>query len=196
MASRALSRVAGPASLGGRGGCRSESAPAPTPGAAVVSAATRYVQNNAGSLSRWSSESHATDRPSAGAAASHCASSVVLPNPAGADTSVSADSAPRLRRSLSLGRATRPRRDLGTWSLVSRRGPAVTTAPQEPVFTCRQPRTRRQPHNGWLTKRIVPAGGPRPSGHVVPPYAEFWQTRSTIPRSQRISIQLHVSRSR
>ena len=74
---------------------------------AVFSAATRYVQNNAGSLSRWSSESHATDRPSAGAAASHSASSVVLPNPAGADTSVSADSAPRLRRSLSLGRATR-----------------------------------------------------------------------------------------
>src|SRR6266851_1949784 len=46
--------------------------------------------------------------------------------------------APRLRRSLSLGRATRPRRHLGTWSLVSSNGPAMTTAPQEPVFTCRQ----------------------------------------------------------
>ena len=130
---------------------------------AVFSAATRYVQNNAGSLSRWSSESHATDRPSAGAAASHSASSVVLPNPAGADTSVSADSAPRLRRSLSLGRATEPRRHLGTWSLVSSRGPAMTTAPQEPVFTCRQQRIRCQPHscqphscqphNGWLPHR-------------------------------------------
>src|SRR6266487_1785849 len=131
MASRSLSSVTRPASLGGWGGCRSESALAPTPCDAVFSALTRYVQNNAGSLSRWSSESHATDRPSAGAAASHCASSVVLPNPAGADTSVSADSAPRLRRSLSLGRATRPRRHLGTWSLVSSSGPAMTTAPQE-----------------------------------------------------------------
>ena len=63
-----------------------------------------------------------------GAAASHSVSSVVLPNPAGADTSVSADSAPRLRRSLSLGRATRARRRLGTWSLVSSSGPAMTTS--------------------------------------------------------------------
>src|SRR6201999_4158790 len=90
-----------------------------------------YAQNNAGSLSRWSSESHATDRPAAAATVSHSASSVVLPNPAGADTRVSADSAPRLRRSLSLERATRLRRHLGTWSLVSSSGPAMTTAPQE-----------------------------------------------------------------
>ena len=66
-------------------------------------------------------------------AASQSASSVVLPNPAGADTSVSADSAPRLRRSLSLGRATRPRRRLGTWSLVSSSGPAMTTSPPGPA---------------------------------------------------------------
>lgn len=50
----------------------------------------------------------------------------------------SADSAPRLRRSLSLGRATRPPRRLGTWSLVSSSGPAMTTSPQEPVFTFRR----------------------------------------------------------
>src|SRR6266700_1182461 len=125
MASRSLSRATRPASFGGWGGCRSERAPEPPLGAPVFSAATRYVQNSAGSLSRWSSESHATDRPSAAATVSHSASSVVLPNPAGADTRVSADSVPRLRR------ATRLRRHLGTWSLVSSSGPAMTTAPQE-----------------------------------------------------------------
>src|SRR5690348_12598247 len=136
MASRSLSRATRPASPGGRGGCGSASAPAPTAGKPVFSAATRYVQNNAGSLSRGSSDSHATDRPPAAATASHSASSVVLPNPAGADTRVSADSAPRLRRSLSLGRTTRLRRHLGTWSLVSSSGPAMTTAPQEAHTSC------------------------------------------------------------
>ena len=46
--------------------------------------------------------------------ASHAARSVVLPNPAGADTSVSLASAPRPSRSRSRGRATRPRRSFGT----------------------------------------------------------------------------------
>jgi len=58
---------------------------------------------------------------------------------------------------------TRPRRRLGTWSLVSSSGPAMTTVPQEPVFTGRQPRTRCQPNNSWLTKRVVRAGHPRSS---------------------------------
>ena len=49
----------------------------------------------------------------AGPAASHSASSVVLPKPAGAETSVSFDAAPRSSRSLSRGRGTRPRRDRG-----------------------------------------------------------------------------------
>src|ERR1019366_4653738 len=88
------------------------------------------------------------------------------PNPAGADTSVSADSAPRLRRSLSLGRATRPRCRLGTWSLVASSGPAMTTAPQQPGFTCRQPGTHCQPRSGSPMKRIVPAG-PLARDHLV-----------------------------
>jgi hypothetical protein len=95
-------------------------------------------------------------------------------------------------RSLSLGRATRPRRHLGTWSLVSSSGPVMTTAPPEPVFTYRQERTRCQPRNGWLTHRAN-----RPPETIWPrgfTYAEFWHTRSTIPRSQHISIQLHVNR--
>ena len=79
----------------------------------LCSAAIRYVQKVAGSLSLWSSESHAASRSSAGAAASHSASSVVLPNPAGAETSVNFASAPRFRRSLSRGRGTRPRRRVG-----------------------------------------------------------------------------------
>ena len=89
-----------------------------------ASAAITYVQNDAGSLSPWSSESHAADRRPAGAAASHSASSVVLPKPAGAETSVSLDSAPRPRRSLRRGRGTTPRRSLEE-SLVQQRAPGV-----------------------------------------------------------------------
>lgn len=46
-------------------------------------------------------------------AASHSASSVVFPEPAGAEMSVSRDSAPRRNRPLSRGRATRLRRSFG-----------------------------------------------------------------------------------
>jgi len=102
-----LSNVARTVSIGGGWGSRrKESARAPTPGATVCSAVIRYVQNDPDWLSAWSRESHAADRSPAGAAASHSASSVVLPKPAGAETSVSFDSAPRLKRSLSLGRPT------------------------------------------------------------------------------------------
>jgi hypothetical protein len=55
---------------------------------------TTYVQNNAGSLSRRSSESHAAGPPLDVVSASQSASSVVLPNPGGADISVSCDSGP------------------------------------------------------------------------------------------------------
>ena len=71
---------------------------APTPGATVRSAAITYVQKDAGSLSPWSSDSHAADLSFACAArpaASHSASCVVLPKPAGADTSVNFDVLPR-----------------------------------------------------------------------------------------------------
>ena len=53
------------------------------------------------------------------------ASSVVVPNPAGADTSVSLDSAPRRRRAPCLGRVTRARRSFGTYSLVAINGRAM-----------------------------------------------------------------------
>ena len=45
--------------------------------------------------------------------------------------SVSFDSAPRLRRSRSFGRATRPFRSLGMWSLVSRSGLPMAVPPRE-----------------------------------------------------------------
>ncbi len=53
---------------------------------------------------------------------------------AGAEISVTFDSTPRLSRSLSLGRATTPRRSLGTKSLVSSSGPAMSgqrTSPRD-----------------------------------------------------------------
>ena len=62
------------------------------------------------------------------------ASSVVVPNPAGADTNVSLDSAPRRRRSPSLGRVTRARRSFGTYSLVAIM--QSTDAPWDPIPRC------------------------------------------------------------
>jgi hypothetical protein len=82
-------------------------------------------------LSAWSRDSHAADGPSLGAAASHSATSVDLPKPTGAEISVSFDSAPRLRRSRSFGRATRPFRSLGMWSLVSSSGLPIAVAPRD-----------------------------------------------------------------
>jgi len=124
---------------------------------AVLSAVTTYIQNNAGSLSRWSSETHAAARPLDARPASQSASSVVLPNPAGADTSISSDSAPRLRRSLSLARATRSRRRLGTRSLVSSSGPAMTTSPQGPASRPLE----------TIRSRLIPPYGARLENGVV-----------------------------
>ena len=95
------------------GDSRSASAFAPTVGTTVRSAAITCVQNATGSLSPGSSESHAVTDPSAGAAPSHSARSVDLPNPAGADTSVSFDRVPRCTRSVRCGRDTRPFGRLG-----------------------------------------------------------------------------------
>jgi len=70
-----------------------------------------YVQKRTGWLSAASSDSQAAVRP---VAASQSESSVVLPNPAGAEMRNSTASAPRFRRSRSLGRGTTWRRGLGT----------------------------------------------------------------------------------
>jgi hypothetical protein len=114
------------------------SASAPASGATVRKAATRYGQNTAGSLSRSSRVSHAAGVPDSVVATSHCVSRVVLPNPAGAETSVNAESNPRLRCSVSRGRATvMPGRRRGIWNLLSSSGPVMTAFPPEPVVRSR-----------------------------------------------------------
>ena len=110
---RSLSNVARTDVIGVWGDPSREIAVAPTSGTTVCSAAITYGQKDAARLSLGSSESHAARRSCKGVAASHSATSVVLPKPAGAETRVSFDSPLRLRRSLSLGRVTRPRRTLG-----------------------------------------------------------------------------------
>src|SRR5690606_19233983 len=67
-----------------------------------------------------STESHATG-PDPAACAASSASSVVLPKPAGADTSVTGVTITRASRSLSRGRGTNPRWTPGANSLVSSR---------------------------------------------------------------------------
>src|SRR5437016_2776323 len=99
----------------------------PMLGTAVCNAVTTYVQNDAGSLSEPSSETHATERSSPDDSPSQSARRVVLPNPAGADTSVSLDSAPRRSSSSSRGRVTRPRRTFGTYNFVAITGRATAS---------------------------------------------------------------------
>jgi hypothetical protein len=90
QAVRSLSRAETTASGAVWADCSRPRAAPPRPGAAVCRAVTTYVQNVAGSLSLVSSDNQATGVPSEGAAASQFASMVVLPNPAGADISVTA----------------------------------------------------------------------------------------------------------
>ena len=76
-------------------------------------------------------------RPPARPAVNQSVSSVVLPNPAGADTSVSADSPARPKRSISLERATKPRRRVGTRVLASSSGVVMTHAGRKQSSCCR-----------------------------------------------------------
>src|SRR5581483_10692385 len=127
-----------------------------------------------GSLSRWSSDSHATAGPPAETAASHSASSVVLPNPAGADTSVNAASTADPSRAPSLGRATRSRRGVGTCSLVLSSGPATVPLPGNHL-DCRHanpPTTRR---NG-----PTPCDSSKRS-FSKPPCPPLWSAPATAP---------------
>jgi hypothetical protein len=69
-------------------------------------------------LSVSSSESQAT-APPVGRELSQATTAVVLPNPAGAETSVSFAAAPRPRRAVSRPRSTTPARSFGTNSFVA-----------------------------------------------------------------------------
>src|SRR4051794_14485871 len=79
-------------------------------------ARTTYAQNAQPSLSPGSSDTHAlvASAPLAEDDASQSATRVDLPNPGGAETTVSLDRAPRSRSSDRRGRATRPGRGRGT----------------------------------------------------------------------------------
>src|ERR1700712_1381267 len=70
------------------------------------------------------------------AAASHPVSNVVFPKPAGAETSVTRASDPRLNHPLSRGRATTPPRSLGMKNLLSTNGPATVAPLRAPEGTC------------------------------------------------------------
>ena len=78
--------------------------PRPDPSTAAIT----YAQKSPGSLSPGSSEIHPAGVSLPGVAASHSASRVVLPNPAGAVTRVSLRSAPCRNWAISRGRETRP----------------------------------------------------------------------------------------
>ena len=85
------------------GPSRSGRALTPTPGTAVCNAVITLVQNTRhGCRPHRARARRCETRVPVGDEASHSASGVDLPNPAGAETSVSFDSTPRLRRSLSL----------------------------------------------------------------------------------------------
>ena len=88
IVSRSLSRVGRTTCTGSAPIARSSTARVPTPGLTFCSAATTYIQNHTGSLSERSSDSQ-PNRWSSPAPDAHCASNVVLPQPAGALSSVS-----------------------------------------------------------------------------------------------------------
>ena len=124
---------------------------------------------------RRAGRARATPRtaPSAGASASHSVSSVVLPNPAGADTRVSADSAPRLRRSLSLGRGTRAASQPGDVELGLEQWACHDHLPSgassQVPSTSSVPATHRSAHNGHRASRSLETT----RSQLVSPYAEL-----------------------
>ena len=95
-------------------------APGASSGATRPMAATTYVQNRAGSLSRSSSDSQAVRS----SPPTQSATSVVLPKPAGAETRVRAGWSTPSSRWRRRGRSTPPRRR-GVWSFDSRSGTAA-----------------------------------------------------------------------
>ena len=183
----------------------SSSALEPTLGTAPWSAVTTYVQNDAGSLSAGSSESHATERSPSGVSPSQSARSVVLPNPAGADTSVSLASAPRRRcasepgaghqtasqlRDVQLGCDQRTRHEIpiprGT--TVSEVVPRLTVTRPEPTTTMRIDRMRtRKP-----TRRLAcPARRRPPDGWAHPGFTML--TKPVVPQdADAVILKQHL----
>src|SRR5262249_25090381 len=104
------------------GGPRRGSIAPRTPGRTPSTAPATWRQNLVGSLSPGSSESQAIGRA---VRAAQSATSEVLPNPAGAQTSVRPPSGAAFNRSIRRGRTTNPGFTPGTWSFVASRPGAV-----------------------------------------------------------------------
>jgi hypothetical protein len=117
---RSFRRVVRAASIDAGPPASTPLAAAPAPGIARSIEAATYVQKVSGSLSLASSGSRAT-RASSVLSAS-CAMTVVLPKPAGAETSVSGAAAARANRSSKRRRGTRRPWPIGRWNFVSRSG--------------------------------------------------------------------------
>src|SRR5258707_6000876 len=123
-------------------------------GAIVCKAATRYVRKSVGSLSPLSSDSQATCRSQP---VTHALTSVVFPNPAGAERRVSLRCRPSFSRSIRRGRLTTSGRSGGIYSFVARIGVGMSHPPPElPENLSR--RKQRRIRNSWhqsLQQRII-----------------------------------------
>ena len=149
---------------------------APTSGRAACRAATTYVQKDGACSSPASRDTQATARCSAVEPASHAVTAVVLPKPAGAETSVSFASARARSREVRRVRSTALLRSLGTNSLVATRGLVMIGPLPRSRPTCADPRPPRAPGppgvapaDAWLAARrdAISGGGHRGSAPCV-----------------------------
>ena len=120
-AASSLTSVVMTLSIGGGWASCSIERVAPASGRARWIAVATAAQKEPDSLSLGSRDSHAVTRSSGSDGASHSASTVVLPNPGGAEMSVNFARSPRSRRVMSRARATDDARGRGTKNLVSGR---------------------------------------------------------------------------
>ena len=128
----------------------------------------------AGSSSEPSRETQATDLPSVDRSSAHSPSKVVLPKPAGAETSVSLRSSAAARLSRRRGRATRLGRVLGARSLVVT-SVWGTTIGLARFFPDRSLLRREIVSHGPLYRSGVPTGDGSPP--PVPPFGRWGSTR-------------------
>src|SRR3984885_14310467 len=151
IVSRSFSRVGKTTCTGSAPITSSSTARIPTPGLIFCSAATTYIQNHTGSLSEGSTDSQ-PNRWSSSAPRDHCASNVVLPQPAGALSRVSLQQRPADNVSSRAARRTGGAPVAGTGSLV-----ASKTARAAPSPTPRSLRPA-EPVMSELRESVAPSG--------------------------------------
>ena len=167
---RSLSRGARTASIEGAADSSAARARSPIPGATPRSAAITCAQNGATWLSPPSRESHAVRCRRSVADDSHSASAVVLPNPAGADTSVSFVATPRSSRSVKRGRWTMPPRGLGAYSFVWSRPSGIAGPLYSRPEVATEARSGRSAVRGssFVRRRGAPSRRPARPGRRTP----------------------------